>query len=271
MFKIDNQIQVIVKKDLKEQLHDRANLFGFFFLSLFISVILPSLVCIAAFKTDQNSVHGFDQIIQMISKISNIPQNITEYGAVIYVIYKYLLFSLILLLPVMFSNITAIYSFVGEKEKRTAESMLCTPISERSLVLGKILASFIPAMLLTFICVVMYSIIADIAVYHACGFLLFPTADWFLTYFLIAPAIVFLSITLVVAISQKVKSSKSAQSVSMILVFPIIGSLISQMSGSLVVTTPILLAMFAVIAIIDFTAFRIVYKKFDKENYLLNL
>ena len=31
MFKIDNQIQVIVKKDLKEQLHDRANLFGFFF------------------------------------------------------------------------------------------------------------------------------------------------------------------------------------------------------------------------------------------------
>jgi ABC-type Na+ efflux pump permease subunit len=56
---------------------------------------------------------------------------------------------LVMLLPATYSVQTAIISFVGEKEAKTIEPLLVTPITEMQLFAGKILASAIPPLFLS--------------------------------------------------------------------------------------------------------------------------
>ena len=56
---------------------------------------------------------------------------------------------LVMLLPATYSVQTAIISFVGEKEAKTIEPLLATPINEIQLFTGKSLASAIPPLLLS--------------------------------------------------------------------------------------------------------------------------
>src|SRR4029450_3613219 len=59
--------------------------------------------------------------------------------------------SMFLLLPMLLPSIIASYSIVGEKSNRTLEPLLATPIKTGELLTGKILASLLPTMLLTWV------------------------------------------------------------------------------------------------------------------------
>ena len=52
--------------------------------------------------------------------------------------------------PVSFSLMIALESFAGEKERNTLEALLSTPLSDRALYLGKLLASLIPPLLASY-------------------------------------------------------------------------------------------------------------------------
>lgn len=84
------------------------------------------------------------------------------------------------------------------------------------------------------------------------------------------PLIVFLAIALIISVSQHVKTSKSAQSVAMILILPIIGGLISQASGALLLGTRAILLISFLLLIIDIISFLFISKHFNREKYILN-
>jgi ABC-type transport system involved in multi-copper enzyme maturation permease subunit len=52
--------------------------------------------------------------------------------------------------PVSFSLMIALESFAGEKERNTLEALLSTPLSDRALYLGKLLASLLPPLLASY-------------------------------------------------------------------------------------------------------------------------
>src|SRR6476646_2402661 len=58
--------------------------------------------------------------------------------------------------PVSFSLMIALESFAGEKERNTLEALLSTPLSDRALYLGKLLASLIPPLLASYLSMGLY-------------------------------------------------------------------------------------------------------------------
>jgi hypothetical protein len=118
----------------------------------------------------------------------------------------------------MASSVIAADSFAGEKERKTIEALLATPISDSELFLGKILVSFIPSMTITVLSFIIYSIVVDSlssTIFN--GRLLLPNLVWILLIFGVAPTVALASIGLTVMISAKVKrlqrsSTKSALS-----------------------------------------------------------
>lgn len=196
---------------------------------------------------------------------------LTQEANIIYIVCIYFFLPLFLMIPIIFSNIFASSSFVGEKEKKTIEGLLYTPITIKELVLGKALAVVVPAILLSWISIIIYGTLVDILTYDLFNKLIFPNTTWLFMALLIIPLIVFLSTMLVILVSQRVKSVKSAQSVSMILVFPIIGSLITQSSGIIILNTKIIIFASMFIAVLNLIVFIIVYKKFKPEKYILNI
>ncbi|HEC2181452.1 TPA: ABC transporter permease subunit, partial [Staphylococcus delphini] len=169
---------------------------------------------------------------------------------------------------VIVSTILSTSSFTGEREKKTIEGLLYTPITNKELMLGKILSSFLPAIIVTWISITVFGVIINIFSINTMDKLVFPNLNWIIIGGLIAPLITFLSISLVIAISHKMKTSKSAQSVSMLLILPIIGFLISQASGLFLFGTKISLILVSVLIVLDFSTYLIIAKKFNRDRFI---
>ena len=73
----------------------------------------------------------------------------------------YLLAPLFLIVPLMVSAVLAADAFAGEKERRTLESLLHLPVSDRDLFLAKLLVAFIPALAVSWIGFVCFAIVAN--------------------------------------------------------------------------------------------------------------
>ncbi|HEX6606219.1 MAG TPA: ABC transporter permease subunit [Chloroflexia bacterium] len=58
--------------------------------------------------------------------------------------------------PVSFSLMIALESFAGEKERNTLEALLSTPLSDRTLYLGKLLAALIPPLAASYLSMSLY-------------------------------------------------------------------------------------------------------------------
>ncbi len=170
----------------------------------------------------------------------------------------------------MISTVLASSSFIGEKEHKTLEGLLYTPLSPRILVLGKALGCAVPAITLSTISVVVYILVVNTVGWRYFGHIILPNVTWLLVTILISPLLVLLSILLVIGSSQYLKNSKSAQGISMIIVAPIFGMLISQSTGVLILGIFETMVFIIALILLVLVAFFVVIKIFNFEKFILN-
>src|SRR3990172_3805022 len=58
--------------------------------------------------------------------------------------------------PISVSLVIALESFVGEKERHSIEPLLCSPLSDWQLYLGKLLAATVPPLLASYLWLTLY-------------------------------------------------------------------------------------------------------------------
>ena len=239
------------------------------------SVLLPVLLMLIPNLANipGTSSGGLEVMIQ------NLPEHIqdellgmTDQQAIVYIMSLYFFAPFFLIIPLMASSVIASDSFAGEKERKTIEALLATPISDSELFLGKILVSFIPAMLVTVVSFLIYSAVVDlVALTIFNGRLLLPNLVWILSIFGLAPTLALASIGITVMISAKVKGFREAQQISVILLVPILALVFGQVSGALVFGPLVVAALIGLFAIIDLIVFQIGLKVFKREKILSKL
>jgi len=96
----------------------------------------------------------------LMSFVANMALNwVARYGAPI--IGERMLPFLLLVVgffPISFSLVIALETFVGEKERRSLEPLLATPLTDAQLYLGKLLAAMIPSLLAAYLGITVYLI-----------------------------------------------------------------------------------------------------------------
>jgi ABC-type Na+ efflux pump permease subunit len=145
---------------------------------------------------------------------------------------------MILLLPLMFSSIAGADSFVGERERKTLEALLYTPATDGELFLGKVIASVVPALLLTWVSFVIYALVVNIAGWHIMQRVWFPTAAWWPLMLWVAPAIATLGMAAAVLISSRVSTFMEAYQLTGSLVVIVLALVIAQATGVLSLSVP---------------------------------
>ena len=110
---------------------------------------------------------------------------------------------LYLLLPVMVSNVVAADSFAGEKERKTLEALLYTPTSDRELLWAKLLAAWIPGVVVGLLSFVAYCIVVDIVAWPVVGHLLLPNLLWLIIALWVGPAAAALGLGAAVLVSSR--------------------------------------------------------------------
>lgn len=168
---------------------------------------------------------------------------------------------MILLLPLMFSSIAGADSFVGERERKTLEALLYTPATDGELFLGKVIASVVPALLLTWLSFAIYAVVVNAAGWHIMQRIWFPTAAWWPLMLWVAPAIATLGMAAAVLISSRVNTFMEAYQLTGSLVIIVLALVIAQASGvlslSVGVTFLVGLAFWAVDAVLVWLSVRL--------------
>ena len=264
---------LVFKKDWLEIKRNWQVLLPIIILPIIFSVVLPVIVLgISSTPTPTTNMSTSD----FQSLIPNLPADIQAQIAqfspnqvLIYIMVLYFFAPFFLIIPVMASSVMGSDSFAGERERKTIEALLATPISDSELLLGKILVSFIPAMLVTFVSFGVYATIVDaLTVGMFNGMLLLPNVNFLIMIFGVAPTIALCSIGLTVIISAKVKGFKEAQQISVVLLLPVLGLVFAQISGVLVLGPLVLAALIGVLAIVDVAVFYVGVKIFRREEIL---
>jgi ABC-type Na+ efflux pump permease subunit len=172
----------------------------------------------------------------------------------------------------MASSVIASDSFAGEKERKTIEGLLATPISDGELMLGKILVSFIPSVAVTLLAFMGYCISVDVMSLRLFdGKLLLPNTNWILLILFLAPTIALTAIGLTVTISSRVRGFREAQQISILLILPILGLLFAQASGAIIIGPAMILILTIILLILNAIIFKIGLKLFQREEILTRI
>ncbi len=138
----------------------------------------------------------------------------------------------LLLIPLALPVYVAAYSIIGEKETRSLEPLLATPISTAELLLGKVIMSALPAVLLTWLSFALTAVgmyfIASPAVFSA---LVRPV--WTLSIALHSPLFAMLSTSCGVIASSRINDPRAAQQVTALFIAPLIGLSLAVLAGKI--------------------------------------
>ncbi|GAA3596131.1 ABC transporter permease subunit [Klugiella xanthotipulae] len=265
------RVRALIRKDWRELSRNKQATVPLLVLPLVFVIIIPTAIILLgnnpALLATVNGLQAF---------IDNLPVGITPDGystrqLIIYAVIVYFMAPFFLLIPVMVASIMASSSFVGEKERRTIEGLLYTPLTDRELVLGKVLVSVVPAVLLTWGSFLIYTLLVNVLGGPILGGMFFPTWTWAVIIIVLVPLVSFLATCLIVAVSGRSTSMQDAQGSAMLIVLPVIALVVGQATGLLLFDVSVALIVAAALLVVDVVVFVCVVGRFQRERIVTRL
>ncbi len=172
-----------------------------------------------------------------------------------------------LLIPMMMPVYIAAYSIVGEKETKSLEPLLATPVSVRELLLAKSLAAVVPSVALTWL---------SFGILVLGGYLLLPDLVfdalvrpvWLVGMLLFSPLLALLSVFSGIIISSRVNDPRAAQQITGVFVVPIIGLSLVVLAGKIFLSVSVVILASAVTLLVDVVVLYFAVKLFQRETIL---
>ncbi len=175
---------------------------------------------------------------------------------------------LYVLLPAILTSVIASYSIVGEKTSRTLEPLLATPIKTWELLVGKSLASLLPAIIATWLGGGIFIAAVALLAISSHVFSAIISPGWLIVFLLWTPALALIAIALMIAVSSRVNDPRTAQQFSAILIIPFMALFVGQISGLLVLGPTFAFTTFLVLFVLAILSLWLVTRLFQREVIL---
>ncbi len=263
-----DRVRTLVGKELREF---RANPSAIVpvLLVVALATLLPILIVVVIPKATGQSIatdRGLQPIVAGAVRIMPALASLGPEGAAEAFLFQQFLF-MFLVAPIVGAVSLAAYSVVGEKQGRTLEPLLTTPISTAELLVAKAIAAFLPAMAIEAAGLCLY--LALVAVIAPPGVLdVLLTGRTLLLVAVLGPFAALAALQATIAVSSRVNDPRSAQQIAILLVAPLMVLFVGQIVGAFMVTTAVLLALTAAIAAAWLLLVLLSVALFDRETIL---
>ncbi|MFZ5471973.1 MAG: ABC transporter permease subunit [Myxococcota bacterium] len=177
-------------------------------------------------------------------------------------------FSLYLVMPVFVPILISSHAVAGEKERRTLEPLLASPISAAELVVGKSLASLVPAYGISLVAFALMCVAVDWVAWPLAQELVMPNGMWLFGVVVIAPLFAFFGNGVAVLISARVGDARLAQQLSGLVVLPLVGLAAGQIAGFLRAGTGYYALQGAIVLVADVVLIIAAVRLFDRERLI---
>ena len=256
---------------LRKELADERQNLGLFVPSLIVAVVailLPVFVAIVVPYTTGERLSDSSDFEIAVELYRSQPGTRTLDPEAAIQAYLFQFFAVMLvLIPVTSSMSLAAYSVVGEKQARTLEPLLVTPITTFELLGAKVLGAFLPSIALTAVSYIVYVLMTVIfARPGVAGILL--GARSIATVFVLGPLAALAALQMAVCVSSRVNDARTAQQIGVLVILPIPGLLVGQLLGALTLSVPVIASIALGLLAINAGLIWLAIALFDRETIL---
>lgn len=242
-------IVALIRRDLTVVLGSRAVVLPALIIPAVLLVGLPALAGLAPRVVDAAVGADLEALFRLLPPEALVTLSQDPGIRAAEVLVAYLFSPLVLLLPVMFASVIAADAIAGEKERRTLERLLLTPLSDRELLVAKLLTAWLPASFLGIVGSVVYAVIANLAVGLQGRRLVLPTPEFATMALVVGPAFAAMALTAVLLTSVRARSTQEAFQLGGVVVLPVLLLVLSQAIGALLLSVRLLVGA-AVVAVV---------------------
>jgi ABC-type Na+ efflux pump permease subunit len=260
---INSREKAIVKKDINGVLKSKSMFSNFLLIPVIMAAVLPTIFLLIAHFTPDLS--DFESILDMLPGFY-MSENVTY--TILNLLLNYVMPIFFILIPIISTSIVAASSFVGEKERRTLETLLYSPLSINSIFQAKVIASFILGMSGTYVGFVLLIIVVQVGASIILGGFLSFSLIWLIVLVVVSPAVTLLTITLVVRVSAKAKTIEEANTSVAFLILPVMLMMVAQFTGLFFISEWMLLGLGVLLAVIGILLMRYAMRSLTYERLL---
>ena len=262
-----SRVEAVVRKESQELWSNRPLVYSFVVLVLFF-VITPVVLLLVIGKFSPEELQPAEtspavaQLARLVPGLEEMPP--ADQAAIVVVRHFVLIF---LVLPVIGALGSSTSSIVGEKQSRSMEPVLATPVTTLELLVGKSLATVSLAVSGTWFGFLLYSVL----VLWVSGPAILRTAldaTSLMMVFLLTPLISLLGLGTGVVISSRVSDSRSAQQIGGLLVLPIVMLIVGQMAGLFVLGPGATVVAGVILLLLDLLVMVLGVRVFDREKII---
>lgn len=238
----------VVRRDLTVALGSKAVLIPAIVVPALLLVLLPALAGLVPRMADITSTGDLDALLgalpeQVVAGFSSDPGLLAAEVAV-----TYLLAPMVLMVPVLFASVIAADGIAGEKERRTLEGLLLTPLSDREIATAKLLAAWLPAAAIGLAGALLYAGVANLAVGSQVGRLVLPTPEYLVMTLWVGPALAAAALGAVSLVSVRASTTQEAFQIGGVVIVPVVALVVVQATGVLLLSVWLLVAAGALAA-----------------------
>lgn len=255
-----SRLWAILEKEWAETLRNRLLLVTVFLMpALFIALPLVALYLIPTEPVDPSDVERYVELAPQLAGMS--PHEVMQ----VVIVNQFVVF--FLMMPSFIPMTVAAFSIIGEKQTRSLEPLLATPVSTKELLLGKAGAAVIPAVAVTWLAYAVFAV--------ASSFVASPVVWqtivqplWILAMLVVGPLIAVFSVFVGVIVSSRVNDTRVAQQIGGVVVLPIAGVAVAQTAGVVLVSLTALAVVALVLLVADVVVLVVGTRLFQRDRIL---
>ena len=221
------RLVTLFRKEVLDLMRNRAALVPVVLVSL-IALAMPFTVAIVVPRITHQSLSGETDLLRL-SRVLDKTDGLSDAGRVQLLLFQQFLF-FFLLMPITGAMSLAAHAIVGEKQARTLEPLLATPVSTFELLVAKTLGALTPTLAISTAALVLYfagiGITAEPGVAGA-----MITARSLLLVLVVAPIAALVSLQFAVLVSSRVNDARTAQQFGVLIILPLTALFVAQFSG----------------------------------------
>jgi ABC-2 type transport system ATP-binding protein len=264
---------VIALRELREALRDPNLVLPLLLMPCFIG-LLTGVTAFVSFGSNTSGAVGtavtnaaLDQLPSAaVEHLSNVPT--TNRNATIELLIKAFSIPLFWVIPVALTPALAADSFVGERERASLEPLLATPIGTGQLLLGKLVASVIPATVGTWLGVLVFWAMTLLSGSPLYPRLLLADSDWVFSLVVVAPLVALFTASVAALISTRVTGYRVAYQLNGLVALPVVLLLIPATAFLFLITGAALAYIAVLIALVDIAVIAWSRRLFTRERLL---
>lgn len=263
-----SRVAAVLRREMQEISKSRGLLMAIFLPPLFIT-ILPLIGVgflgrlIESDPSLSSSAGEMGSLLQLMPEL----RDWTAGEVTVFIILQQFL-TFFLIMPLVIPMSIAGQSIVGEKQNKSLEPLLATPIRTGELLFAKATSAVVPALGATWAAYILFLVLGRFLIPSDRVYFALLNPKWLVAMIVLAPLLSLLSVSIAVTISARVNDTRSVQQIGGFIVLPIVILGVAQTTGLILLNTTTFLLGAVLVGVLDLLILRLGVRLFQRERIL---